>query len=142
MVLTIDSKRFFLVQLTAVEERRKNHLNLLLRVLSSKVQLRFESLIKGTAAPAADLRHYPHSVCDILVFFSNREEIVKGNTGSVESQLLYPTAVHCSRSNTLDEARAGYYLQFVQRFFLSDSQRLIGEGESDQETIASFLATA
>jgi hypothetical protein len=24
-------------------------------------------------------------VCDILVFFSNREEIVKGNTGSVES---------------------------------------------------------
>ena len=43
---------------------------------------------------------------------------------------------------TPDEARAGYYLQFVQRFFLTDSQRLIGEGESDQETIASFLATA
>ena len=72
MVLTFDSERFFLVQLTAVEEQRKNHLNLLLRVLSSKVQLSFESLIKGTAASAADLRHYPHSVCDILVFFSNR----------------------------------------------------------------------
>ena len=105
VVLTIDSERFFLVQLTAVEERRKNHLNLLLRVLSSKVQLRFESLIKGTAAPAADLRHYPHSVCDILVFFSNREKIVKGNTGSVESQLLYPTAVHCSRPNRFSCAR-------------------------------------
>ena len=50
VVLTIDSERFFLVQLTAVEERRKNHLNLKLRVLSSKVQLRFESLIKGTVA--------------------------------------------------------------------------------------------
>ena len=37
VVLMIDSERFFLVQLTAVEERRKNHLNLLLRVLSSKV---------------------------------------------------------------------------------------------------------
>ena len=105
VVLTIDSERLFLVQLTAVEERRKNHLNLLLRVLSSKVQLRFESLIKGTVAQAADLRHYPHSVCDILVFFSNREGIVKGNTGSVESQLLYPTAVHCSRPNRFSSAR-------------------------------------
>ena len=46
--------------------------------LSSKVQLRFESLIKGTVAQVTDLRHYPHSVCDILVLFSRRGGSLKG----------------------------------------------------------------
>ena len=46
-LLTIDLnqiERFFLVQLSAAQERRSNLSNLLLRVLSSKVSLRFESL--------------------------------------------------------------------------------------------------
>ena len=48
-VINDQFERFFLVQLTAVEERRKQpSLNLLLRVLSSKVHLRFESLINTT----------------------------------------------------------------------------------------------
>ena len=68
-------ERFFLVQLTAVWEQGKQpDLNLLLRVLSSEVQLRFESLIKGTVAQATDLRHYPHSVCDILFVCSRQQK--------------------------------------------------------------------
>ena len=45
---------------------------------------------------------------------------------------------------TLDEARAGYDLQFRQRFFLSDNQRIAVSDWKDtiQRTCASFLATA
>ena len=75
------------------------------RQIPANLALRFDLLLKRTSGQRPHLRHYPHSVCDILVFFSNREEIVKGNTGSVESQLLYPTAVHCSRPNTRHHAR-------------------------------------
>ena len=70
------------------------------RQIGNILALRFDLLLKRTSGQRPHLRHYPHSVCDILVFFSNREVIVKGNTGSVESQLLYPTAVHCSRPNS------------------------------------------
>ena len=76
--------------------------------LSSKVQLRFESLIKGTVAQATDLRHYPHSVCDILVFASAqlRGDLKRAiSRGSVESQLLYPSAVYCLRPNTYKNGR-------------------------------------
>ena len=72
--------------------------------LSSKVHLRFESLIKGTVAQATDLRHYPHSVCDILVFASAQlrgDRIRAISTGSVESQLLYPSAVCSSRPTSI-----------------------------------------
>ena len=72
VIINYSFERFFLGQPSVLGTEQRIHSNLLLRVLSSKVQLSFESLIKGTAAPAADLRHYPHSVCDILVFFSNR----------------------------------------------------------------------
>ena len=75
------------------------------RQIGNILALRFDLLLKRTSGQRPHLRHYPHSVCDILVFFSNREEIVKGNTGSVESQLLYPTAVHCSRPNRFSSAR-------------------------------------
>ena len=75
------------------------------RQIPANLALRFDLLLKRTSGQRPHLRHYPHSVCDILVFFSNREEIVKGNTGSVESQLLYPTAVHCSRPNRFSSAR-------------------------------------
>ena len=37
--------------------------------------LRLNQSFKGTVASAADLRHYPHSVCGILVLFSSREEV-------------------------------------------------------------------
>jgi hypothetical protein len=43
---------------------------------------------------------------------------------------------------TLDEARAGYALQFGQRFFLSDSQRISFRLVQFKWTYASFLATA
>ena len=99
IIIDLIFSRFFLTigQPIAVSDHRLNQQ--LERQIPYNLTLRFESVIKGPAAQAADLRHYPHSVCDILVFFSNREVIVKGNTGSVESQLLYPTAVHCSRPN-------------------------------------------
>ena len=70
--------------------------------LSSKVQLRFESLIKGTVASATDLRHYPHSVCDILFVCSRQQrgDLIRAiSIGSVESQLLYPSAVCSSQPN-------------------------------------------
>ena len=75
--LTIDSKRFFLVKLAAVEERRKNWFELCCyEFFLWKVQLRFESLIKGKVAKATDLRHYPHSVCDIFFVCSRQQRKV------------------------------------------------------------------
>ena len=57
-------------------------------------------------ASAAYLRHYSHSVCDILVVCSRqpRGDLTRAvNIGSVESQLLYPSAVYCLRPNTLPD---------------------------------------
>ena len=57
-------------------------------------------------ASAAYLRHYPHFVCGILVVCSRqpRGDLTRAvNIGSVESQLLYPSAVYCLRPNTLPD---------------------------------------
>ena len=43
-----------------------------------KDTLHLNQSIKGTVASAADLRHYPHSVCGILVLFSSRAGSLKG----------------------------------------------------------------
>ena len=54
-----------------------------------------------------------------------------------------PTTGTRSQTTCYTRRGAGRVLFIIRAtVFLSDSQRSIGEGESDQETIASFLATA
>ena len=46
---------------------------------TSYVGVILDQLIKGTVALAADLCHYPHSVCgELIVCFSNRGRDLKG----------------------------------------------------------------